>query len=258
MRERLRGSQAGQLLLFFALAFAIGWAAFVPAMLHRDVPAAGAFVFLFSPALAALITAALVDGLAGVRSLLARYLRWRVGVGWYALALFALPAVFLAGAVVTGGGAGGSIWLGSTWYFVVAAFGYLIFINSGEEIGWRGFALPRLQGVVRSPLAAAIILGAIWGVWHLPMYLDPRQGSFPLPLFLLFVTGMSVIYSVLFNNTRGSLLLAVLLHASTDIPPRFLRIAAFTPTSWAIVVALVWAVAIAAYLATRRATPVTE
>jgi hypothetical protein len=69
---------------------------------------------------------------------------------------------------------------------------------------------------------------------------------------LLFIVGLSVIYSVLFNNTGGSLLLAVLLHASTDIPPRFLRIAAFTPVSWSILVALIWVSAIGLYLMTRR------
>jgi membrane protease YdiL (CAAX protease family) len=259
MRERLKNSETVQLVVFFVLTFVIGWAVFVPVVLHRGFPAWSAFIFLFSPALAGLITAALVDGIAGTRSLLARYSRWRFRIKWYALAILLIPVIFILAAVAWRSGAPGSVWLGSSWYFVVAAFGYLMFINSGEEIGWRGFALPRLQSVVKSPLVAAVILGVIWGLWHLPLYLDPQQAAgFPLPLFLLFIVGMSVIYSVVFNNTRGSLLMAVLLHASTDIPPRFLGIAAFTPISWSIVVALVWVSAIALYLTTRRVAAVTE
>ena len=256
MRERLKNSEAGQLVVFFALTFVIGWAAFLPAILSHGLPAWSAFIFLFSPALAALITALLVDGVAGPVSVLTRHLRWKFHIKWYALAILLIPTIFILTAVVAGVGARTSIWLGSSWYFVVAAFGYLMFINSGEEIGWRGFALPRLQSVVKSPLAAAIILGVLWGLWHLPLYLDPRQSSFPFPLFLLFVVGMSLIYAVLFNNTRGSLIMAVLLHASTDIAPRFLRIAAFIPISWSILVALVWAAAIALYLSNRRVAAV--
>jgi membrane protease YdiL (CAAX protease family) len=259
VREKLKGSTGGQLVIFFVLAFLIGWTVFLPTVLHRSLPVWSAFVFLFSPALAGLITAVLVDGIAGAKSLLARYLRWNVRIKWYVVAVLLIPAIFILAAVAQHVRTIGSLWLGSPWYFVAAAFGYLMIINSGEEIGWRGFALPRLQNVVKSPLVAAVILGVLWGLWHLPLYLDPRQAAgFPLPLFLLFIVGMSVIYSVVFNNTRGSLLLAVLLHASTDIPPRFLRIAAFTPISWSVVVALVWVSAIALYLMTRRLHSVAE
>jgi membrane protease YdiL (CAAX protease family) len=258
VRERLKSSVAGQLVVFFVLTFAIGWAAFLPVVLGQGLPAWSAFIFLFSPALAALVTVVFVDGIAGPISVLARYLRWKFHIKWYALAILLIPTIFILAAAAARVGAISSMWLGSSWYFVAAAFGYLMFINSGEEIGWRGFALPRLQRVMRSPLVAAIILGVLWGLWHLPLYLDPRQSSFPFPLFLLFVVGMSVIYSVLFNNTRGSLLMAVLLHASTDIPPRFLRIASFTPISWSILVALVWVSAIALYRTNGRVAAVTD
>ncbi len=149
------------------------------------------------------------------------------------------------------------MWTGSPWYFLIASFGFLMIINSGEEIGWRGFALSRLQSVIKNPLVASMVLGAIWGLWHLPMYLNPEQSSDPLILFLLFVMGISVIYSVLFNNTRGSLLLAVILHASTDIAPRFMQITKFTPVSWSIIVALTWISAMILCYATKNSTPVT-
>jgi membrane protease YdiL (CAAX protease family) len=105
-------------------------------------------------------------------------------------------------------------------------------INSGEEIGWRGFGLPKLLETVKSPLLASLILGVVWGLWHLPIYLLPGQSSFPYPLFLLLTVGSSFIYTSLFIKTKGSLLPAVLLHASTDIGPRIFQIAKFTPAIW--------------------------
>jgi membrane protease YdiL (CAAX protease family) len=139
---------------------------------------------------------------------------------------------------------------------VVASFGFLMIINSGEEIGWRGFALGRLQSVIKSPLVASIVLGVIWGLWHLPLYLDPRQAGFPLILFLLFIIGISIIYMVLFNSTGGSLLLAVILLASTDIAPRFMQIAHFTVVSWLIIVALTWVSALILFFSTKNRPPV--
>jgi membrane protease YdiL (CAAX protease family) len=187
---------------------------------------------------------------------LRRYFLWKLPIRWYFLSVLLLPAIFLAagGALLLTKNA--SLWTGSPWYFVIASFGFLMIINSGEEIGWRGFALGRLQSVIKSPLVASIVLGVIWGLWHLPMYLDPQQSGFPLILFLLFILGISIIYSVLYNNTRGSLLMAVILHASTDIAPRFMQIAHFTTLSWFIIVAITWLFALILYYGTRNNPPV--
>lgn len=248
-------SETQQLIIFFVLAFAIGWLAFLPIFLYHASPKPGAFIFLFSPALAALITAALTNGVTGVKEVLGRYLLWKFHIKWYLLALLLLPSIFLVDAVISFRTNLQSLWTGSSWYFLVASFGFLMMINSGEEIGWRGFALSRLQSVIKNPLVAAIVLGAVWGLWHLPIYLDPQQSNFLLPLFLLFIMGISMIYSVLFNNTRGSLLMAVVLHASTDIAPRFIQIEKFIPISWAILVLLTWISAVILYLMTRNITP---
>ena len=245
-------SKTGQLFIFFVLAFAIGWAAFIPAILYKLYPTAGAFIFLFSPALAACITAWLADGMPGLKELFGRLLLWKFAARWYALAVLLLPVIFLlAGAVrlVQGPVA---LWTGSPWYFVIASFGFLMFINSGEEIGWRGFALPRLQALIPNRMAAAVILGILWGLWHLPLYLDPQQSSFPLILFMLFIIGLSVIYSVLFNRTGGSLPAAILLHAGTDIAPRFMQIANFNILGWSIVVILTWISALILYNRTNQ------
>lgn len=249
-------SKTKQLTVFFILAFAIGWLAFLPNLVYEVSPTPGAFIFLFSPALAALITAFLTNGITGVKEVLGRYSLWRFNIKWYLLTLFLLPVIFLVAAIMSFRNSFESLWTGNPWYFLIASFGYLMFITSGEEIGWRGFALSRLQSEIKSPLIAAIVLGAIWGLWHLPMYLDPEQWSFPLILFLLFIIGISIIYTVLFNSTRGSLLMAVILHASTDIAPRFILIANFTVISWSILVALIWISAMILYFATKNIIPI--
>jgi membrane protease YdiL (CAAX protease family) len=104
---------------------------------------------------------------------------------------------------------------------VVSLFLFSIFPGSamGEELGWRGFALPRLQAR-RSALAASLIVGAVWGIYHLPLFLlgSPTR---PFALFLPFALScviMSIFYTWMFNGTGGSLLTAVLLHAATNLP----------------------------------------
>ena len=182
---KLKTSKTQQLITFFVLAFVIGWLALLPIFLYHASPTPGAFIFLFSPALAALITAALTNGIPGVKEVLRRYLLWKFQIRWYLLVILLLPAIFLVAGVISLRTNLESLWTGSPWYFLTASFGFLMIINSGEEIGWRGFALSRLQSVIKNPLVASIVLGAIWAIWHLPLYLNPEQSSFPLILFLL-------------------------------------------------------------------------
>jgi len=79
---------------------------------------------------------------------LGRYLLWKFHIKWYLLVLLLLPAIFLAAGVISFRNNLQSLWIGSSWYFLIASFGFLMIINSGEEIGWRGFALSRLQSVI--------------------------------------------------------------------------------------------------------------
>jgi membrane protease YdiL (CAAX protease family) len=93
-----------------------------------------------------------------------------------------------------------------------------------EEIGWRGFALPRMQPL-HGPLVGSIILGLLWGLWHLPEFMvatwaESSGGSSPLAIvkFCIFAIAMTIILTWVFNNTKGSVLMAVLVHASIDAP----------------------------------------
>lgn len=212
-------SKTKQLIMFFVLAFAIGWLAFLPIFLYRASATPGAFIFLFSPALAALITASLTNGITGIKEVLGGYLLWKFHIKWYLLALLLLPAIFLVAAVFSFRTNLESLRTGSPWYFLIASFVFLMIINSGEEIGWRGFALSRLQSVIQNPLLAAIVLGAIWGLWHLPIYLNPEQSSFPLILscFLLLESQLFTLYCL---TTRA----AVCLWQLSCMPARTLRL----------------------------------
>lgn len=141
---------------------------------------------------------------------------------------------------------------------MLISFSWLMFINSGEEVGWRGFALPRLQRLSKKPVYASLVLGIFWSAWHLPIYLVPGQSSIPLPLFFLFTIGLSFIYTVLFNKTSGSLVSVVLLHAGTDIMPRILNITLFSDRTWLIFGILIWISAIVLFVIFEKKSMVVE
>ena len=132
------------------------------------------------------------------------------------------PAILAGGMIAFNVLLGGpAISLGVPLFTVLFFLAFSIFPGSamGEEIGWRGYALPRLQAG-RSALSASIILGVVWGFYHLPLYFTGKA-SRPLSIFPLFVVStiaLSVIITWMYNNTGGSLLLVVLLHATFNLP----------------------------------------
>jgi membrane protease YdiL (CAAX protease family) len=200
------------LIAFFLLAYALTWwASIVYAFYPNPFP-----VFPYGPFLAAIIVLGLTTGKSGIKQLLRRIVLWRVGLRWYAIALFlpivlAVVAVYLN--VLLGAPAPTLGELGS-WPGLLIVFPLTLLIGGplGEEPGWRGYALPRLQ-TGRSALAASLILGALIALWHLPLLLTSEE---PVPAAAFFpeiIAGMIVI-SWVYNNTQGSVLLAVLIHTS--------------------------------------------
>jgi membrane protease YdiL (CAAX protease family) len=206
---------------------------------------------------AALLMTGLTLGRAGVVALLKRFLIWRVGWRWYAVAFLLYPAIFVTaialraawtGAAVDFGaamarqffGAGASLPLFILPFFLFEA------IANGEEMGWRGYVLPRLQAR-HSALVASLILGLLWGVWHLPKYLGAEGGgSFGLMLVKTFAD--AILYTWLYNNTRGSLLLTTIFHATGNTAAFFLPLAntMSTRNTGALVIAtvLIWLAAV--------------
>src|SRR5438128_1802521 len=160
------------LIAFFVLTYAVAWTFFITAV---AVPGLRLLFLLgvFAPAAVALWLTGQTEGGAGVRLLLRRVLPWRVGVQWYVFAVAYIAAIKLTVAVVHRVATGTWPRFGTTpWYVIVAAMVISTAFQAGEEIGWRGYALPRLAE--RFGFAyASVLLGIIWAFWHLPQFFMP-------------------------------------------------------------------------------------
>src|SRR5262245_39840951 len=219
------------LVFFFPLTFLLTWGwDMLSWALALGPPRILNIVSASAPTVVAFLILALTSGKPGVLRLLRRYVRWRVGVQWYLVAVIGVALlVFLSMAVVPGVLAE---FLAPDWSFVpfyLSSFVFVLFIPPGgpllEEGGWRGFALPRLQRLY-GPLVGTLILGALWSVWHLTLFVGPIAGSnpddgfvsvgFAFVLFTIGEIGLSVIITWILNNCRGSVLMAVLAHGAQD------------------------------------------
>jgi len=257
----------GPLVRFFVLTYALMWACFITvaaAGIPVYAPLGGVLVLLgtFAPSLVALWLTARTEGEGGVRALLGGVLRWRVATRWYVFALAYIPAIKLTVALVHRLATGAWPRFGDEpWYAILAAISFSTPFQAGEEIGWRGYALPRLAarfGLGR----ASILLGLIWACWHLPQFFIPEADTYgqSFLVYVLQVTALSVAMAWLYARTNGSLLLVMLLHAAVnnakDIVPSALLGATNTfglsasLVAW-LTVALLWMCA-AYFLATMR------
>ncbi len=169
------------------------------------------------PSLTAIILTAIISGKKGVDALLRKIWQARVHISWYAAAFLLVPlllSIALGVYFLLGGTPLVVQWVTLPFSF----FLYLIVAGLGEELGWRGFALPRLQ-TNRPAFSASLIVGVIWGLWHLPILVVASQPLAPLfifsaTIFVLMMVGFSVLSAWIYNNTRGSLLLVILFHAA--------------------------------------------
>jgi membrane protease YdiL (CAAX protease family) len=173
----------------------------------------------------AFVMAAISGGKNEVILLLKSFVLWRAGFKWYMFVLFALPlSGIAAGALISGNlSVLSAVFAPSS--LVMYPMAYLSHFYFGplfEEAGWRGFALPRML-VKFGALKGTFLLGLLWGLWHLPLYLPINiaergwlNGSLYFAGFLFSAIALAVIFTWVYNNTKGSLLLAVLLHASVD------------------------------------------
>ncbi len=222
------------LLAFFVLTFAITWGlgacfALFPAQLKAvfgEITPANPlfFVAVYAPSISALVVTAYTAGAAGVRDLLARLCRWRVGLRWYLTVFLGIPALSLAAAALEAWLSGKSLEFGpGHWH--MALYPLLIGLVAdpgplGEELGWRGFALPRLLAG-RSALSAALILGLVWALWHLPAFFFSglQQSRFSIVPFMVCPIALSVLMTWVYQNTGGSVLLSVLIHWLINAQP---------------------------------------
>jgi membrane protease YdiL (CAAX protease family) len=217
---------------FFLLAYALSWLieialiASAQGALKLSISPYWHYAALCGPMLAAILVSASSEGRRGVRALLGHLMRRGVDPGWY---LFALLGPFVA--LVASAGLAYALfgqrlpdfdqfWQsvnfpGSGWLVV---FGVFLLAGMGEEVGWRGFALPRLQKG-RSALAATLILSVFWGLWHLPMFwYHPMLLSTGLVIgWALSLVAGAIVLTWLYNSTRGSLAVVSLFHGTVTI-----------------------------------------
>jgi membrane protease YdiL (CAAX protease family) len=214
----------------FVLALIIGGGMIAP-MIAGVVPSES-FVLLiaaYSASLAGVILTIIVSGKSGLREMFRRLLIWRVGIGWWAFALIAFALMYLGGLVLAAlfSDSTLALKLAKPLYMFFPLFIMKFFLDAGlgEELGWRGFLLPRLQARY-SALVSSIIVGIVWGLWHLPLFMlkgmsptyEMGQTFGVVPSLLGYTVFIVVPYAILFtwmyNNTKGSLLLAFVFHSS--------------------------------------------
>jgi membrane protease YdiL (CAAX protease family) len=221
------------LVFFFIIAYAGSWLVWMPLVLSERGTAflpfnspllAAAFpvgIFL-GPFLSAFAMTGATEGRAGVGRLLRRFVLWRVGLRWYLFALLGVPALFVLSVIVLPGGLASFQGQGLASLAplpLLSLFVYVFFLGGplGEEPGWRGFALPRLQRL-HGPLVGSLILGPLWAFWHLPIFWVPSWNFPPtllnIVLYVISAISFTIVMTWVFNNTKGSLLIAVLMHAS--------------------------------------------
>lgn len=217
-------SVGASVLRYFTLACAISWLGWAPQILGSrgiapfDLPLFQAFLLLAAtgPLIAALLVA---RGLApgGPRWLLVPIRAWRDRGRWIGVAI-ALPlTIFALAALLDGGGRDLALDPSPPLLTLLPLLLVNLIQNGMEEIGWRGFALPQLQRAT-TPLVASLLVGLMWGVWHLPLFLiegHPFQ-EVPFLFWLVGVVAQSLFYTWLYNGARGSLLVVTLLHATIN------------------------------------------
>ena len=167
---------------------------------------------VYAPAIAAFTLVIRQGGLPGLRRYLSRLLLWRVHWGWYVFLLAGIPLLFYGGAALKGN-LFSEPFPFSNWYEVIPALVFMLVLGPIEEFGWRGLALPLLQQRY-APMWAGLILGAIWGAWHLPAFFlsGVPQSTWSFFPFFIGSIAIGVIVTPLFNASGGSISLPLLVH----------------------------------------------
>lgn len=216
------------LFLFLTLAFGIAWGVFAAYLLAGDraaeifgeISAAHPLFILavYAPAISALLIVAASTGVTSLGRFLSRLLLWRLSWPWLLLVLVGLPAFYFAGSLIKGN-AGEAPLFTPAFATVLPVLAFMLILGPVEEIGWRGLALPILQRHM-APLWAGLLLGLVWGVWHLPAFFlsGTPQSAWSFTPFLVGAVSVSVILTPLFNSARGSILWAALFHFQLNNP----------------------------------------
>lgn len=218
---------AKKLIPFLVLTFGVTWGLAALVMLFPDQVTSifgelsmsnPLFILaVYSPGFAGVLLVWQAYGLKGLGSFFRRLTLWR-GPWWgWLFTILGIPVIMYIGAALKG--TIGEPLPFSPWYQVFPALALALFLGPIEEFGWRGFALPLLQRRF-APFWAGLILGVIWMIWHIPAFLigGTPQSAWSFAPYFVGGVAVSLILTVLFNDFRGSLLIAVLFHFQVNNP----------------------------------------
>lgn len=217
---------------FFIISFLISWIFWSPLYFSESISEFWALPGAWGPTLAALIVVYLQDGRSGLHDLLKKVKIWRVGwftyllafLGFFFLGLIALVGFRLSGGLVDFSEIWSSMGIETDdWLLGLGLFPVFYIINTllggpiAEELGWRGLAQPELERWF-TPWLSGLIIGFIWSLWHLPLmiFLPQGTGNTPFYIYIPMMTGIGVIFAWFYHLTRGSVLLAILLHGGLN------------------------------------------
>jgi uncharacterized protein len=252
------------LLTYFVLTFLITWGCWITVILTlpgrdiKNLTPVGMlmeYIGLWGPALAAILVAAVTRGKAGMKALFGRLLIWRVPGKWYLLALILWPVISILAAFWHASVTNRPLsldWSRWTTLGSVVLGGLLVGYHADEEIGWRGFALPRLLERWNA-LTASIVLGVIWGLWHLPgmfvLQVKGMESPIPFYTYLIFTVSLSILITWFFNHTRGSLIFSMFIHwGGNAIPPYLNKLLPLSDPGNSMFIYRTWIMAAAAIL----------
>jgi membrane protease YdiL (CAAX protease family) len=209
---------------YFVLAYAISWTVGIPlaliaqGKLNWQIPFYVHYLYAYGPMLAALIMTGLTKGKSGIADIFERLFKWRMRPIWWIVALSPLAGylvIVMIQRIISGVWADLSL-LGEVNFLPNLGGGALLLwiftYGIGEEIGWRGYALPRLQEKMSS-LSATLVLGALWALWHLPIFFYLFDPAIAIGWFFGLMSG-AIVFTWLYNSTDGSLLAVALWHGA--------------------------------------------
>jgi uncharacterized protein len=221
---------------FFVMACLFSWIVLIPYILSQwnILPKSTSFDLFFvanafvGPMLAAYIMIRTLEGKDAWKRFRKSIWKVKVGLKWYLFALLFIPAVMYIGMVIVNGGIPKFEGLTAAFFITYPFYLVAVFFGGGpfpEEIGWRGFALPRMQAKF-GPLKATMLLSILWAFWHLPHFLTTAQKGGPdsslstvlsnMPIFLILCVAISIILTWVFNCKQGNLFIVMLVHASLN------------------------------------------
>ena len=218
------------LIYYFGLCFLMAWVVWIPAGLWAAASPALVLLGAWAPTLAALLVTGATEGRTGLWALMRSLTKWRVPAKYYAFAILSVLGLALLSMsvhVLLGGprpeitDTAARFGVPANLFLVLTP---LIFVTSiffggpiAEELGWRGFAQPRLQSQLGAG-TAGLLIGFLWSLWHLPLfYFSPGAvGNLPVGYYIPLVTALGVLFAWLYNRSEGSVLLCILLHAGVN------------------------------------------